>query len=148
MFILDLGAPSHYTTLGIAPNATALEIGEARSKLQTNIKQKLRSVTDEKEREELEEQLKTLNAAGEILSRPDKRKEYDQQNVHLQFYIDRPAAAHVFNSKIERLFMLHRVLRAHLAEKGCLLSPLCDLDRDDFSTDETPNRLLDGLMGD
>jgi curved DNA-binding protein CbpA len=148
MFVLDLGIPSHYSTLGIAPNATVSEIGEARSKLRTSIQQKLIDTQDEDQRKALEEQLKTINAAGEVLSRPEKRKEYDQLNQHLRFYMDRPAAAPIFNSKVERLFLLHRVLREHLAEKGCQLSPLCDLDRDDFSTDETPNRLLDGLLGD
>lgn len=146
MFIIDLGTPSHYTTLGILPNATVMEIGEARSKLQTSIKNKLKSAQDEKEKTELEEQLKAVNAAGEVLSRPEKRKEYDRLNRHLQFFMVRPAAAPVFTSKLERQFLLHRALREDLARMGCPIQPLSDLDHDDFSTDETPNRLLDSLL--
>jgi curved DNA-binding protein CbpA len=147
MFLLDLGTESHYTTLGLSPNASAAEIGEARSHLQTSLKIKQRTA-NEKERAEIDEQIKRINAAGEAISRPDKRKEYDQANAHLVFFLDRSAAAPCFTSKVERFFLLHRALREHLLEKGCDIAPLSDLERDDFSADETPNELLDRLLAD
>jgi curved DNA-binding protein CbpA len=146
MFQLELGASSHYTALGVSPTASAAELLEVRSRLQTSIKQKMRTA-DEKEKAELEEQLKVINAAGEALCRPEKRKEYDSTNAHVRFFMARPAAAPVFNDRLERFFVLHGVLRFHLSQKGVTILHLCDLDREDFSGDETPNGLLDELMG-
>jgi hypothetical protein len=37
-------------------------------------------------------------------------------------------------------------VRAHLAALGIELSPLSDLDRDDFASDETPLAMLDALL--
>jgi curved DNA-binding protein CbpA len=144
MFMVDLGADSHYTLLGVAPTAAAGEIRTARDRLVQELRERLRR--EPAHRGELEARLKTVNAAGGILASPAKRTEYDQQNAHLRFLTVRNAAADMFVDPGHRVDVLHRAISAHLAAVGVPLRPLSDLDRADFLADAAPNQLLDQLL--
>ena len=89
---------------------------------------------------------KKINAAGEILVRPNDRAEYDRQNPHLKFFLVQTAAAPMFTEKADRLHVLYRVTKDFLAEKEIEVPPLSDMERFDFTADETPMPLLDKLL--
>jgi len=145
MFMIDLGAQSYYTMLGISPGSSGADIRAARDKLIKELKEKERAAPSE-EKKKLEGRQKEINAAGETLARPEKREEYDRANAHLKFFIVRVAAAPLFVEKDDRIYVLHRALRNFLAAKEVDLPPLSDLEREDFSADETPIDLLDNLL--
>jgi curved DNA-binding protein CbpA len=145
MFMVDLGADSHYALLGVAPTATRDEVRTARDRLVRELKERLRC--EPANRGELEERLKVVNAAGEVLARPAERAKYDRQNAHLRFLTVRNAAAAMFVDAGHRVDVLHRAISAHLDAAGVPLRPLSDLDRTDFLADSTPNPLLDQLLG-
>lgn len=145
MFMVDLGAGSHYALLGVTPTASADEIGTARTRLGHELRERIRR--EPAHRDELEARLKTVNAAGDLLARPAKRTEYDRQNVHLRFLTVRSAAADMFVDPGHRVDVLHRAISAHLDAAGVPLRPLSDLDRADFLADAAPNPLLDRLLG-
>jgi curved DNA-binding protein CbpA len=144
MFMVDLGADSHYTLLGVAPTAAAGDIRKARDRLVRELKERVRR--EPAHRGELEARLKTVNAAGEMLARPAERSKYDRQNAHLRFLTVRNAAADMFVDPGHRVDVLHRAISAHLNAVGVPLRPLSDLDRTDFLADAAPNPLLDQLL--
>ena len=146
MFMIDLGAESYYSFLGITPAATADEIRAARDRIFKEAANRMRAATDPEERRKIEEQQKEIGQKGDTLARPDARAEYDRTNAHLRFFVVRPAAAPMYVEKTDRLFALDRVARRFLREKNLEVAPLCDLDRTDFAADEQPVELLDRLL--
>jgi curved DNA-binding protein CbpA len=146
MFMIDLGAESYYSYLGIAPTANAEEIRAARDRMFKEVETRRRATTDKKEIPMLEEKLKEIGQKGDTLARPESRAEYDRTNAHLRFFVIRPAAAPLYVEKADRLFALDRAARQFLAKKGVNVTPLCDLYRTDFAADEEPVELLDRLL--
>lgn len=146
MFIIDLGAQSYYSMFGLSPTASFAEIAAARENLHKELLEKQRQAKTEEEKQKHVKRQAEFSAMGETLGRPEKRKEYDRAHAHLGFFVVQVAAAPLFVDKGERLYVLHRIIRGFLADKGVELQPLSDLDREDFSTDETPVALLDKLL--
>jgi hypothetical protein len=146
MFMIDLNVQTAYKILGISPDADAREIIRVRGALQKDLKKKIDATRDEEEKKRLNEELLKITGAGEKIARPAEREKYDAENAHLMFYQERPSAMPFFTSKADRLWVLLRAFRAHLAQQSVTVSPLNDLDREDFSADETPNELLDHLL--
>jgi curved DNA-binding protein CbpA len=145
MFMVDLGGDSHYALLGVSPTATAGEIRRARDRLVQQLREQQRR--EPTRSPELVRRQKAVNAAGEELARPANRAAYDQANAHLRFFTVRDAAAPMFVDVAARIDVLHRAIAAHLRAAGAPLPPLSDLDRSDFRADQTPNPLLDELLG-
>jgi hypothetical protein len=146
VFMIDLSIESHYSVLGVSPDADVKEIRKAKDDRVNEIKLKLRETKDPDEIARLEEAELAASIAGNTLGPPAERAKYDQENAHLKFFIIQSAAIPLYTSSADRAYVLHRVMRAFLAEKGCHLPPLTDLERDDFSADETPVELLDRLL--
>jgi curved DNA-binding protein CbpA len=145
MFMIDLGAESHYSVLGVSPNATAAEIRTARDSLVHALRERQRR--EPTRRHELTERMRLINNVGDELARPAKRAKYDRDHEHLRFFTIRPASAAMFTDVPDRIDVLHRVISAHLRAAGIRVRPLSDLDRTDFTADLTPNPLLDELIG-
>jgi len=146
MFIIDLGAQSHYSVLSVSPDASASDIRNARDEMARKLQEDILRTKDSNLKKELEEKLKTINAAGEVLARPDERSKYDRTNAHLRFFLIQNPSAIAFDDTSFRFEWLHRVIRKFLAAKGTRLLPLSDLERTDFSEDQTPCELLDELL--
>jgi curved DNA-binding protein CbpA len=144
--MIDLGAESYYSYLGIAPSATAEEIRAARDRMFKEVEISKRAATDKEERDKLEEKLKEIGQKGDTLARPESRANYDSSNAHLRCFVIRPAAAPIYTEKADRLFALDRAARRFLARKGASVAPLCDLYRTSFEPDEQPVELLDRLL--
>jgi hypothetical protein len=143
MFIVDVNPPSHYSLLGVAPAATAAEIRAARD---ARILELRKSERQEPQRPEFAEQQREVNAAAEVLLRAAQRREYDEEHPELRLFAVRTAAAALFTDPADRMSVLYRALAAHLAARGTPAQPPSDLHRTDFSTDATPNHLLDELI--
>jgi len=146
MFMIDLGTQSYYSLLGISPSVSVGEIRDARDKMIKNLREKQRGVRDSEEKQKIEARQKEINAAGEALVRHGKREEYDRANAHLKFFTVRVAAVPLFVEKADRIYVLHRAIKNFLTVREVDLPPLSDIDREDFSADETPNELLDNLI--
>lgn len=146
MFMIDLNVQTAYKILGISPDADAREIIRVRGALARDLKNRSEATRDPEEKKRLNEELLRINDAGEKIARPALREKYDAENAHLMFYQERSSAMPFFTSKADRLWVLLRAFRAHLAQQEAAVSPLNDLDREDFSADETPNELLDRLL--
>jgi curved DNA-binding protein CbpA len=144
MFMINLGAESYYSILGVAPDATSEEIQTAAEKIVVDLKKRLRS--DPSSKEELMARETKVNSARGTLAGRKKREEYDRANAHLRFFTIRRAAAGMFLERADRIHVLHRAVREHLASRGVSVMPMTDLDRQDFSMDESPNSLLDELL--
>src|SRR5687768_10264058 len=108
MFMIDLGAESYYSLLGVTPNATAAQIRQARDSLIRELRERQRR--EPTKRKELEERQKVLNAAGEELARPARRTQYDQDNAHLRFFTIRNAAVPLFTDPADRIDVVHRAV--------------------------------------
>lgn len=145
MFMIDLGVDSHYSLLGVSPDATAAEIRQARDSLVRELRERQRR--EPTRRQELTERQRMINNIGEELARPVKREQYDRDHEHLRFFTIRSATAPMFTDPQDRIDVLHRVISAHLRAAGVPVRPLSDLDRDDFTADVTRNDLLDELIG-
>ncbi|MEU7481146.1 DnaJ domain-containing protein [Lentzea sp. NPDC042327] len=145
MFMIDLGGDSHYSRLGVSPDASAEEIRQARDRLIRELRERVRREPGRKD--ELTERQQQINGVADVLVRPAKRQQYDRGHEHLRFFTIRSAAAPVFTSQADRIDVLHRVISAHLRAAGVELRPLSDVDRSDFAADVTPNTLLDDLIG-
>lgn len=144
MFMIDLGAESYYSLLGVTPNATAAQIRHARDGLIRELRERQRR--EPTRRGELDERQKAVNAAGEELARPARRTQYDQENAHLRFFTVRTAAAPMFTEPADRTDVIHRAIRDHLRAQGVAIADLSDVDRTDFTADHSPNSLLDELL--
>ena len=146
MFMIDLGTQSYYSAIDISPNASIAEIRIACDRAGKELAEKLRAAKSDDEREKINSRLKYINSVGETLKRPEKRKEYDRDHAHLRFFTVQVAAAPMFVNKVDRLYVMHRIVKDFLATKGVVLSPLSDVEREDFSDDESPVELLDNLL--
>lgn len=147
MFIIDLGAQSYYSALDISPNASIAEIRIACDRAGKELAEKLRAAASDEERKKITDRLKYINSyVGETLKRPETRKEYDRAHAHLRFFTVQVAAAPMFVDKVDRMHVMHRIVKDFLAERGVLLSPLSDVEREDFTGDESPIELLDNLL--
>lgn len=147
MFMIDLGAQSYYSVLGISPNASIAEIRIACDRAGKELAEKLRGAASDEEREKLNGRLKYINSeVGETLKRPEKRKEYDRAHAHLRFFTVQVAAAPLFVDKVDRMHVMHRIVKDFLRAKGLRLSPLSDVEREEFAGDESPVELLDNLL--
>jgi len=146
MFMIDLGAESYYSILGVSPDADVDEINKARNQIMVELKRKYRVEQDPQEKQRIEKRQAEISAIGGTLASPEKRSEYDRANAHLRFFTMRVAAAPMFVENADRIYVLHRAIRDHLAKKGVDLAPLSDIDRSDFSADETPIEFLDNLL--
>lgn len=145
MFMIDLGAQSYYSMLDVSPAASPKEINSAWDRVGKELRHKQAQASEE-EKQRLEKRLQELNSIGNTLASLETREEYDRKNAHLKFFVLQVAAAPLFVEKADRLHVLHATLQRFLAVKGVTLPPLSDLDRTDFSEDETPNELLDNLL--
>jgi hypothetical protein len=143
MFIVELDADSHYSLLGVSPDATFAEIREARDREVHQLRKRQRA--EPTNRDEMVERQMQINAAGEVLARPAEREKYDREHPHVRFFTVRAAAAPMFVEPGDRIDVLHRSIVEHLDRCGTPLPPRSDLDRVDFSEDLTPYPLLDGL---
>ena len=65
MFMIDLGAESYYSVLGVTPNATAAQIRQARDGLIRELR--IRQRREPTRHGELDERQRVINAAGEEL---------------------------------------------------------------------------------
>lgn len=144
--MIDLGTQSYYSALDISPNANVAEIRIACDRAGKELAEKLRAATSDDEREKINGRQKYINEVGETLKRPEKRKEYDRTHAHLRFFTVQVAAAPMFVNKVDRLYVMHRIVRDFLGMKGVPLSPLSDVEREDFTGDESSVELLDNLL--
>jgi hypothetical protein len=146
MFMVDLGGDNHYTFFGLSPDASASEIRSARDELYNKLETRKHEVQDPAERTRIEEQQKEVGKKGDELARPESRTEYDRKHAHLRFLIVQSAAAPLFRSRVDRVYIIDRAVRGSLAAKGAPIEPLCDLERTDFQEDFTPVAALDRLL--
>jgi hypothetical protein len=147
MFMIDLGAPSYYSLLGVSPGADARAIRAAESQKGADVSRALAKTTDPDERQRLEAKLTEINGIGKTLANPQLREAYNVKNAHLTFFLVRPAAAPAFIERDVRLRWLHQVVRRFLIDRGQAVAPITDLERSDFSADFTANPILDRLQG-
>jgi hypothetical protein len=146
MFMIDLGAQSHYSVLGIGPDAEAKEIRDSQSRIVGDLKRKLGMARGSEEKRVIEERLKNINSIGDELSRPKSRQAYDARNAHLTFFVVRKAVAPILEDRELRLRWVHKAVRDFLIQKGETMEPLADLERTDFSADFSPNQMLDAIL--
>jgi len=146
MFMVDLGGDNYYTFFGLSPDAPAAEIRSARDEYYNKLENKKHEVHDPAERAQIEAQQKEIGKKGDELTRPESREKYDREHAHLRFLIVRAAAAPLFRSRVDRVYVLDRAIRGFLSGKGIPIEPLCDLDRTDFREDFTPVAVLDRLL--
>ncbi len=144
MFMIDLGAPSHYSVLGVAPDSDVKEIRAALIKIRGDLNR--RQARNPDERRSLEDRQARINSIGGELSDPVKRAHYDTQNAHLTFFVVRRAAAAILEERDLRLRWVHRAVRDFLLEKGERVAPADDLERSDFTADFSPNPVLDDIL--
>jgi hypothetical protein len=142
MFMVEIDADSHYSRLGVDPDAPFADIREARDRLVAELRAQRR--LEPSNRDELDARERSIIAAGEELARPARREQYDRQNPHLRFFTVRTAAAPMFVSLADRLVALRAAVHAHLEAAGEHLPPPTELDRHDFTADFSPHPLLDG----
>jgi curved DNA-binding protein CbpA len=147
MFMIDLGVGSHYSLLGVAPDASAKEIRQARARIVAELSKKMhfRSCKPD-ERRSLEERMSEINGIFEELANRERRETYNKKNPHLTFFVIRKVAAPAFEDREVRLHWLHRAIYEFLTAKGEKMDPLSDLERTDFTSDYTPNQLLERLL--
>lgn len=146
MFMIDLGASSYYSILGVPPDADAKEIAYRKNLKFRDLDRKLKNTRNPAEKEALEKQKLELNQIEGKLRNPRGRQEYDRQHVHLTFFVVRRVAAPVFDDARLRLEWIHGAVRDFLRAKGEQVEPVTDLDRSDFTDDYTRNDVLDRLL--
>lgn len=141
MFRIQIATDSHYAVLGVSPDASPEEITKARDLgvHSLRVQQRLEPAN----RDELIERQKALNAAGEELARPARRRQYDQANPHLRYFAVRTAAAPMFVATPDLVVALRAAVARHLDAAGVPLPPASDLERLDFVADMTWHALLD-----
>jgi curved DNA-binding protein CbpA len=146
MFMIDLGAQSHYSVLGVEPGAPIAEIRASLYKLSGDLeRQRLKSGSPEEKRT-IEERQQRINKVGDLMTNPAKRTNYDNVNAHLTFFQVRKATTPVWEERDLLLRWLHQTVREFLLSQGEVLRPINDLERTDFTSDFTPNELLERLL--
>lgn len=145
MFMIDLGVESHYSLLGVDPEASPKDIREAKTRIAGDLERQRQRARTPDERRSLEERMVRINAAGDTLAHPQKRGTYDGENTHLTFFVVRKAAAPALEEREVMLRWVHQAIRDFLSSNGEEVDPLSDLERWDFRADFTPNELLERL---
>lgn len=148
MFMVDLGAPSYYSILGIQPDASAAEIRAIASKSCGDLERAKHKTANLEEKRRLEDRIVNINRISDELSNVEKRPQYDRRNIHLTFFLVRKAAAPIWQERKLLLRWIHLAVRDFLVTKGETLEPITDLDRSDFTADFTENELLERLLAD
>ena len=146
MFMIDLGVQSHYSALGIAPDAGAKQIRASASKIAGDFERQRQRARTPEEKRRHEERVLRINKISEVLCNPERREEYDRKNAHLTFFLIRKTAAVALEERGARLRWVHQAVREFLLAKGEQIDPLTDLERSDFTADSTPNHLLETLL--
>lgn len=141
MFMVDLTVDSHYSALGVKPDALPAEIRDARDRIVEDLR--LRQLREPRNRDAYLAEQARINQAAEELARPARREQYDRANPHLRFFTVRPAVAPMYVSVPDRVVALRAAIRDHLDAAGSPLPPASDLDRQDFTADFTRHPLLD-----
>ena len=141
MFRIEITNDSHYAVLGVSPDASPEEITQARDLGVHSLR--VRQRLEPAKRDELVERQKLLNAAGEALARPARRRQYDEANPHLHYFAVRTAAAPMFVTTPDRVVALRAAIARHLDAAGVPLPRASDLERLDFTGDLTWHALLD-----
>lgn len=146
MFMIDTGGDNHYAFFGIAPDASPAAIRDARDAMYNRLETSKEQIRDPEELARIEEKLKQISKKGDELTRPELREKYDRENAHLRFLMVQPAAAPLFRSRVDRVYVIDRAVRGFLAAAGAPIDPLCDLERTDFHQDFSPAPALDRLL--
>ena len=87
MFMIDLGAPSFYSLLGLPPDADASSIRAGQTRKAAELSRARDKTSDPTDKRRLEEQLITVNGIGDTLANPQRREVYNARNAHLTFFI-------------------------------------------------------------
>jgi curved DNA-binding protein CbpA len=145
-FMIDLKTQSHYSELGIGPDAGAKDIRDSQSRIIGELRRKLSREGNPDEKRAIDERMKSVNSIGDKLSNPKERQAYDAANSHLTFFVIRKASAPILEDRELRLRWIHKAVRDFLVERGETVAPLADLERSDFSADCTPNQMLDDIL--
>jgi curved DNA-binding protein CbpA len=148
MFMIEIDTSSHYALLGVSPTATAAEIRKVRDDTVLALRAQIQQASTPERKKELNERQQAVNAAGEVLVRPDQREEYDRAHPELRPLARRPATAALFIDPTARVDLIFRSLNDHLARVGARPRPPSDLYRANFAQDLTPNPLLDRILAD
>jgi curved DNA-binding protein CbpA len=146
MFMVDLGAQSYYSILGLSPQADAKQVRENTQRVYRELEKQRDKARDEDEKRAITEKQANINRIGGKLANPTERAKYDLENVHLTFFTIRPAGALVWSERDPLLRWMHRAVREFLVAKGESIEPMTDLERCDFTADFTANRLLEELL--
>lgn len=146
MFMIDLGAQSHYSILGLAPDATPRDIRASVTKLVGDLERQIQKARSPEESRNLLDRKQDLSKIGLFLENPANRAAYDKNNAHLTFFQVRKAVTPVWDERDLLLRWLHQVVRDFLIAQGDTVQPVSDLERTDFTADFTPNELVERLL--
>src|SRR5258706_437523 len=105
MFMIDAGAPSYYSTLGLTPTASFDEIRAKGDQIGEELQRKLADATTTEKKQQVEAHLTEINNVVNILKSPEKRAAYDNANAHLVFFTLQVAAAPLFVEKSDQLYV-------------------------------------------
>jgi hypothetical protein len=142
MFMIELTVDSHYSVLGLKPDALPAQIRDARDRLVEDLR--VKQWLEPGNRDAYLAEQDRINRAAEELARPARREEYDRANPHLRFFTVRTTAEPMFVSVTDRMASLRAAIAAHLDAAGAPLALASELARQDFTADFARNPLLDG----
>jgi hypothetical protein len=133
LFSLPLVLPrtSHYTRLGVGPEATAEEIRAASARIEHRLKSSGADAQELTEAHAVDLESSTARAA------------HDDARPPLALMRLLPAWPPLFEDRATALFVLRRELETFLADQGEPVHHPSDLTRTDFTADFTPDPLLD-----
>ena len=138
MFMIDPGADSLFSVLGLSPDATRSDITGAAAKLKVQLNAEKKSTSDPDKLKLLGDREREISDADERLSAPKEREKYDRENTHLRFFTIMPTAAPFYVTPVDRVYVLHRMIRRFLAAKGVELPPLTEVETTGSVSDWTP----------
>src|SRR5580698_10266742 len=99
MFMIDLGAQSDYSILGVSPQADANELRASQSRIYGELERQRQKARNEEEKRNITEKQVSINKIGDKLSNAVERAKYDLQNVHLTFFTIRRASAPIWEER-------------------------------------------------
>ena len=146
MYMINLDSESHYTKLGLLPDASIKEIRASKTKIVGDLKHERAQARCAEERKRLDALITDLNTISDTLTNPTRKADYDAANAQLTFFIVLRATAPILEERDLRMRWVHNALRNFLLTKGETVSPLDDLERIDFSGDYSRNSLLEQIM--
>ena len=142
MFMVELTIDSHYSLLGVRPDADAAQVRAARDRIVEDLR--IRQWREPANREAYLAEQARINHAADELVRPARRAGYDKAHPHLRFFTVRGTVAPVFASAPALVVALRTAVADHLGAAGIPAGPASELDRRDFTADFTHDPLLDG----